>query len=166
MIDGLSTGELALVLAAILAVVAGWTLYVRHRRPVRAPVDPAASPPDGTVPVDSPLVERLYASRDWSAIRPLLTDDFALVGPHGTRAGLDAFRRTNEQMASAYEDLHATVELIVADLEHPSVLYVRDHSRGRARKKGPDLDVTAWTRVVVASDGTHIRELGPSTVVG
>jgi hypothetical protein len=169
-IDGLTTGEIAITLAAILAVVAAWTLYVRRRltdrgrRSLAGMADPEATPPERAVPVDSALVERLYALQDWDEIRALLTDDFVLRGPNGTQAGLEELRRTNELMAGAYEELHATVEAVLADLEHPSVLYVRDHSRGRAQK-GPDLDITAWTRVVVAANGTRIRELGPTSVI-
>jgi hypothetical protein len=169
-IDGLSTGDIAITLAAILAVVAAWTLYVRRRMPGRVRralagmADPEATPPAGAVPVDSALVQRLYALEDWDQIRGLLTDDFVLRGPNGSSAGLEELRRTNALMAAAYEELHATVETVLADLEHPSVLYVRDHSRGRA-KKGPDLDVTAWTRVVVAASGTRVREIGPTSVI-
>lgn len=150
MIDGLSGGELALVLVAVLAVVTGWRLYLRLRPGAGRRNDPAAAPPETAVPVDSALVELLYAARGWKELRPLLADDFALVGPDGARAGLEAFRR-----AVTGDDRRAAVELILADLAQPTVLFVRARTE----------DERAWTRVVVAPNGTRVRELGPSTVV-
>ena len=125
-----------------------------------------AIPPAGAVEVECELVRRLYATHDWDQTRALLTDDFALIGPGGTRAGIDELRRTNELMAGAYEDLHAEIERIVADPDQPFVLWVRDHSRGRAKGGEPDLDVRAWSRVVLAPDGARVREIGPSSVIG
>lgn len=166
MVDGLTTGELALTLAVLVGVAAAWAVYVR-RRPWRTRAhdeEPAALPPDGAVPVDSALVRRLYAQREWRDIRPLLADDFVLVGRAGARFGVDALRSMNERLDATYEDVQVAVELVLADLERPTVLYVRGHERGRARR-GPDLDVTAWTRIVVAQSGTKVRELGPSSVI-
>jgi hypothetical protein len=124
-----------------------------------------AIPPAGAVPFESEVVRRLYATHDWERTRTLLTDDFALIGPGGTRAGLDELKQTNELMTAAYEDLHAEIETIVADPDQPWVLWVRDHSRGRARGDGPDLDVRAWSRVVLAPGGRQVREIGPSSVI-
>jgi hypothetical protein len=124
-----------------------------------------AIPPAHAVEVECELVRTLYATRDWEATRALLTDDFALIGPGGTRAGIEELRRTNELMAGAYEDLHAEIELIVADPDQPLMLWVRDHSRGRAKDTGEHLDVRAWSRVVLAPDGARVRELGPSSVI-
>ncbi|RKQ93715.1 hypothetical protein C8N24_3586 [Solirubrobacter pauli] len=166
MVDGLTTGELALTLAVLVGVAAVWAAYIR-RRPWRTRAhdeEPAALPPDAAVPVDSALVQRLYAQREWRDIRPLLTDDFVLVGREGARFGADALRDMNDRLGASYDDLHTTVELVLADLERPAVLYVRGRERGRARR-GPDLDVTAWTRIVVAQSGTKVRELGPSSVI-
>ena len=69
-------------------------------------------------------------------------------------------------MAGAYEDLHAEIETIVADPDHPWVLFVRDHSRGRAKDGSGDLDVRAWSRVVLAPGGEQVREIGPTSVIG
>jgi hypothetical protein len=125
-----------------------------------------AIPPAGAVPFECELVRRLYTTREWEATRALLTDDFALIGPNGARAGLEELKRTNELMAGAYEDLQAEIELIVADPDQPWVLYVRDHSRGRAKDGSPDLDVRAWSRVKLAPGGAQVREIGPSSVIG
>ena len=124
-----------------------------------------AIPPASAVEVECELVRRLYSTHEWEQTRTMLTDDFALIGPGGTRAGLDELRRTNELMAGAYEDLHAEIETIVADPDQPFVLWVRDHSRGRAKKTGERLDVRAWSRVVLAPDGARVREIGPSSVI-
>ncbi|MBE2318242.1 nuclear transport factor 2 family protein [Solirubrobacter sp. CPCC 204708] len=124
-----------------------------------------ALPPATAVEVECPLVHRLYTTREWEQTRPMLADDFVLIGPNGGRAGLDALRRTNELMAGAYEDLHAEIETVVSDPAAPRVLYVRDHSRGRAKDSGERLDVRAWSRVVLTEDGTQVRELGPSSVI-
>lgn len=124
-----------------------------------------ALPPASAVEVESELVHRLYSTREWDSTRTMLTDDFALIGPGGARTGLDELRRSNELMSDAYEDLHAEIETIVADPAHPSVLYVRDHSRGRAKDGSSELDVRAWSRVVLAPGGTKVREIGPSSVV-
>ncbi|MDA0182574.1 nuclear transport factor 2 family protein [Solirubrobacter phytolaccae] len=123
-----------------------------------------ALPPATAVEVECELVHRLYTTREWERTRPMLADDFVLVGPTG-RAGLEALRRTNELMADAYEDLQAEIETIVSDPAAPDVLYVRDHSRGRPRDGSPALDVRAWSRVVLTADGTQVRELGPSSVI-
>jgi len=168
MIDGLSAVGLALAAMAVLGAAAAWTFYVSHRQPRRARATDdvsAALPPERAVPVDSALVQQLYRQREWRHIRPLLTDDFVLIGPDGAHAGLDAFRRENVRLQATYEDADSTVEAVLADLERPAVLYVRSRERARARR-GPDLDVTAWTRIVVASSGTQVRELGPSSVIG
>ncbi len=74
-----------------------------------------AIPPAGSVEVECELVRRLYSTREWDATRAMLTDDFALIGSGGSRAGLDELKRTNELMADAYEDLRAEIESIVAD---------------------------------------------------
>jgi hypothetical protein len=124
-----------------------------------------ALPPATAVEVECDLVHRLYATREWDATRTMLADDFALIGADGTRRGIDELRRSNELMASAYEDLRAEIETIVADPARPTVLYVRDHSRGRPKDGSPDLDVRAWSRVVLSPDGTQVRELGPSSVI-
>lgn len=123
-----------------------------------------ALPPATAVEVECELVHRLYTTRDWDTTRALLTDDFVLIGATG-RAGLEALRRSNELMAETYEDLDAQIETIVADPAQPSVLYVRDRSRGRPKDGGPALDVRAWTRAVVTDDGARVRELGPSSVI-
>lgn len=123
-----------------------------------------ALPPATAVEVECDLVHRLYTTREWEKTRAMLADDFVLIGATG-RAGLEALRRTNELMADAYEDLQAEIETVVSDPAAPSVLYVRDHSRGRPKDGGPALDVRAWTRVVVSDDGTQVRELGPSSVI-
>ena len=125
-----------------------------------------AIPPASAVPVECELVRRLYATHDWDRTRALLCDDFALVGPGGARAGLDALKRTNELMTAAYVDLSAEIEAIVADPDQPWVLWVRDHSRGRAKDGSPDLDVRAWSRVVLEPGGERVREIGPSSVIG
>jgi hypothetical protein len=125
-----------------------------------------AIPPAHAVPVECELVRRLYATREWENTRALLTDDFALVSAGGARAGLEALKRTNELMAAAYDELSAEIETIVADPDQPWVLWVRDHSRGRAKGAERDLDVRAWSRVVLASDGAKVREIGPSSVIG
>lgn len=166
MVDGLTTGELALTLAVVVAVVVAWAVYGRHHAVrTRTPAaEPGALPPDGAVPVDSALVHRLYAQREWQDIRPLLADDFVLVGREGARFGANMLRHMNEKLEATYDDLHTTIELVLADLERPAVLYVRGRERGRGRR-GPDLDVTAWTRIVVAQSGTKVRELGPSSVI-
>jgi hypothetical protein len=67
------------------------------------------------VPVESPLLRRLYATREWSETQALLTDDLVWHDERGKR---------------------------------------------------PDIDVIAWTRVVVAPCGTRVRELGPTTIIG
>ena len=69
--------ELLITLAAVVAVCGAWQLYQRHRsHAVRAAMagddDPAARPPETAVPVESELVRRLYATRDWSETRALL----------------------------------------------------------------------------------------------
>ena len=125
-----------------------------------------AIPPANAVPVECELVRRLYATHDWERTRALLTDDFALIGPGGTRAGLEALKRTNELMAATYEHLSAEIETIVADPDQPWVLWVRDRSRGRAKDGSPDLDVRAWSRVALAPGGAQVREIGPSSVIG
>lgn len=123
-----------------------------------------ALPPATAVEVECALVHRLYTTREWDATRAMLADDFVLIGPSG-RAGLEALKRSNELMADAYEDLHAEIETVVSDPAAPTVLYVRDHSRGRPKDGGAPLDVRAWTRVLVTDDGTQVRELGPSSVI-
>jgi hypothetical protein len=125
-----------------------------------------AIPPAGAIEVEIEVVRALYATREWERTRALLTDDFALIGPGGTRAGLDELKRTNELMAEAYEDLHSEIETMVADPDQAFVLYVRDHSRGRAKETGESLDVRAWSRVKLSSDGRKVREIGPSSVIG
>jgi len=125
-----------------------------------------AIPPAGSVEVECELVRRLYSTREWDATRAMLTDDFALIGPGGSRAGLDELKRTNELMADAYEDLRAEIESIVADPDQPLVLYVRDRSRGRAKGSEQDLDVRAWSRVKLSPDLARVAEIGPSSVIG
>ena len=124
-----------------------------------------AIPPASAVEVECELVRRLYATRDWDQTRALLTDDFALIGPGGTRAGIEELRKTNALMADAYEDLQAEIETIVADPDQPLMLWVRDRSRGRAKDTGEDLDVRAWSRVKLAPDLAHVAEIGPSSVI-
>lgn len=124
-----------------------------------------ALPPAGSLEVECELVRRLYSTRVWDVTRTMLTDDFALIGPGGTRAGLDELKRTNELMADAYDDLHAEIETIVADPDQPLVLYVRDRSRGRAKGTERNLDVRAWSRVKLSPDLAQVRELGPSSVI-
>ena len=106
---------------------------------------PAAIPQEGAVPVESPLVRRLYATREWAETQALLTDDF--VGT--TSAGNSVARSTSRAPTSGPRRRSTiwrpTIETIVADLEEPTVLYVLDTTRGRARHRGrPDLDV--WRR--------------------
>jgi len=128
--------------------------------------DPNAIPGAGAVPVESPLVQRLGAAREWSETEALLTEDFVWHDEHGKRRRAKHLKSANQWAEAAFDDLHATVEAIFADLENPTVLYVRDTTRGRARYRGrADLEVTAWTRVVIAPCGTRIRELGPSTII-
>jgi hypothetical protein len=124
-----------------------------------------ALPPASAVEVECELVHRLYATHDWEQTRTMLAADFALIGADGTRRGIDELRRSNELMASTYEDLRAEIETIVADPARPSVLYVRDHARGRPKDGSPELDVRAWARVVLTADGAQVRELGPSSVI-
>jgi hypothetical protein len=125
-----------------------------------------AIPPAHAVPVECELVRRLYVTHEWEHIRPLLADDFAMVNADGARAGIEALKRTNELMAAAYDDLSAEIEAIVADPDQPWVLWVRDRSRGRAKGSGQDLDVRAWTRVLLGDGGANVRQIGPSSVIG
>jgi hypothetical protein len=125
--------------------------------------DPAALPPETAVPVDSALVRRLYATRAWRETEQLLAPDFVMVLPDGRRGGAQALEESTALMESCYVDPRATVEAIYADLEHPSVLYVRDVARMQPLR-GEPFDAQAWTRLVVAPCGTRIRELGPTHV--
>jgi hypothetical protein len=128
---------------------------------------PSALPPQSAIPVESPLVDRLYATRAWSETEALLDDGFVLhVGGKRRRAKhLKNFQQTAE---ASFDDLNATVEEVLADLQEPTVLYVLDTTRGRPRyrhRDEPDLNLKVWTRVVVTPCGTRIRELGPSVVI-
>jgi hypothetical protein len=85
----------------------------------------------------------------------------------GKRRRAKHLKQATRWMEGQLKDLHATIEAILADLAEPTVLYVRDRTRGRTLYRDrPDVDVIAWTRVVVAPCGTRIRELGPTTVIG
>jgi hypothetical protein len=156
-------------LGTALAVCAAWWLYQRRRlhgglrKRMERAADPAAVPPDTAVPVDSALVERLYASRAWSETQQLLAPDFVMVLPDGRRGGAQALEESTALMEACYVDPRATVEAVYADLEHPSVLYVRDVARMQPLR-GEPFDAKAWTRLVVAPCGTRIRELGPTHV--
>ena len=126
-----------------------------------------AIPPEEAVPVESPLLRRLYATREWSETQALLTDDFVWHDERGKRRRAKHLKHATQWAEGQLKDLHATIEAIVADLAEPTVLYVRDRTRGRTRYRDqPDVDVIAWTRVVVAPCGTRIRELGPTTIIG
>jgi hypothetical protein len=125
--------------------------------------DPAALPPETAVPVDSALVQRLYATRTWSETQPLLAADFVMILPNGRRGGAQTLEESTALMESLYVDPRATVEAVFADLEQPSVLYVRDRARLQPLR-GDVFEAKAWTRMVVAPCGTRIRELGPTNV--
>ena len=160
--------ELMITLAAVVAVCGVWQLYQRHRsHPVRdwmgRASDPAALPPETAVPVDSALVQRLYATRTWSETQPLLAPDFVMILPNGRRGGAQTLEESTALMESLYVDPRATVEAVFADLEQPSVLYVRDRARLQPLR-GEVFEAKAWTRMVVAPCGTRIRELGPTNV--
>jgi hypothetical protein len=128
---------------------------------------PDALPPDEAVPVESPLIRRLYATREWSETEALLTDDFVWHDERGKRRRAKHLKYATQWAEGQLEDPHATIEAIVADLSEPTVLYVRDRTRGRTvYRYRPDIDVIAWTRVIVAPCGTRIRELGPTTIIG
>jgi hypothetical protein len=124
-----------------------------------------AFPPAGAVPVESALIERFYAARDWAETEALLADDFVWIDDDTARGAKD-FKSSQQWGLAAYEDIEATIDTIVADLEHPTVLYVRDATRGRARYRDrPDLDVVSWVRIIVTPSGTRIRALGPMTII-
>lgn len=126
---------------------------------------PSALPPDGAVPVESPIIRRLYATQEWADMEALLAEDFVWHAD-GKRRRAKHLKSSNQWAEAAFADLRADVETIVADLEHPTVLFVQDTTRGRARHRDrPDLEVRAWTRVVLAPCGTRVRELGPSAVI-
>ena len=147
--------ELLITLAAVLLVCAAWELYTRQRRMhgLRGgDDDPAARPPETAVPVESELVRRLYATRNWSETRALLSDDCVMVLSNGRRVRASVI--DHRSVASMYEDSDPIVEAVLADLERPTVLYVR----GRA------FAAETWIRLVVTPCGTRIRELGPSSV--
>lgn len=44
-----------------------------------------AFPPAGAVPVESPLIERLFATREWAETEALLADDFVGYDERGKR---------------------------------------------------------------------------------
>ncbi|MDA0169870.1 hypothetical protein OJ998_12305 [Solirubrobacter taibaiensis] len=161
--------ELMISLGAVVALVGAWGLYQTHRgrgglrELMDRASDPAAVPPETAVPVDSDLVRRLYATREWRETEQLLSPDFVLVLPDGRRAGAQALEESTAIMETYYVNPHATVEAIYADFELPSVLYVRDVARMQPLR-GKPFDARAWTRLVVAPCGTRIRELGPTNI--
>jgi hypothetical protein len=162
--------ELMISLAAVVAVCGAWQLYQHRRRESQLRMlmsgthDPAAVPPAAAVPVESALVQRLFATRAWHETRTLLADDFVMVLPDGRRVGEQALELSTAALEDRYENPHATVEGVFADLERPSVLYV--HSAARLRPwRGEAFDTDTWTRLTVAPCGTRIRELGPTSVV-
>ena len=104
-------------------------------------------------------------ARDWAETEALLADDFVWIDDDTPRGAKD-FKSAQQWGLAAYEDIEATIDTIVADLEHPTVLYVRDATRGRARYRDqPDLDVVSWVRIIVTQNGTRIRALGPMTII-
>ena len=126
-----------------------------------------AIPPESAVLVESPLTLRLYATREWPETQALLTEDFVWHDERGKRRRAKHLKQASHWAERQLEDLHATIEAIVADLEQPTVLYVRDRTRGRTPHRDTlDVDVIAWTRIVIAPCGTRIRELGPTIVIG
>jgi hypothetical protein len=88
-----------------------------------------------------------------------------MILPDGRRVGEEMLELSTAELQDRYENPHATVEAVFADLERPSVLYVR--SVGRLQPwRGEGVDTETWTRMTVAQCGTRIRELGPTSVVG
>jgi hypothetical protein len=129
--------------------------------------DSDALPPPAAVPVESPLIERLFATREWVETEALLAEDFAWFDERGKRRRAKHLQSATRWAEAAVENPHATLETIVADLEEPTVLYARGRTRTRALYRAEcDIDTIMWTRVVITSCGTRIRELGPSIVVG
>jgi hypothetical protein len=60
-----------------------------------------AIPPDGAVPVESPLIRRLYATRHWSATEALLTDDFVWHDERGKRRRAKHLKSANQRATRA-----------------------------------------------------------------
>ncbi|MDA0182575.1 nuclear transport factor 2 family protein [Solirubrobacter phytolaccae] len=125
-------------------------------------------PPEHAVPVESPLIERFYAAHDWSVTATMLAPDFVWIDQDGKARKAKHLRSQSQWFEAAYDNAHATLDAVVADLGEPSVLYVRGvtHARARNRFQEPArIDVAVWTRFVITSDGTRIRQIGPSSVI-
>ena len=126
-----------------------------------------ALPPPSAVPVESPLIERLFATREWVETEELVAEDLVWFDDRGTGRRAKHLKCATKWAEASVDNPHATLEAIVADLEEPTVLYARGRSRMRALYRAEcDIDSIAWTRVVITSCGTRIREIGPSIVIG
>jgi selenocysteine lyase/cysteine desulfurase len=69
-----------------------------------------AIPPEGAVPVESPLLRRLYATREWSETQALLTDDFVWHDERGKRRRAKHLKHATQWAERQLKDLHGMIE--------------------------------------------------------
>lgn len=128
-------------------------------------VDPAAGPPLGAAPADSPLIrhlDELGEVQDWDAMKALLSDDFELVmgkRRFGQKVYIRVLKMTRRQLPGE----HTTDEVVVHP-DEPDVLWVRSTSSGKPRF-GPGFVATSWSRFSLTPDGSRVREIADAGVV-
>jgi hypothetical protein len=161
---------LAVFVVGYAAVLVYCKVYVTRRyahlvhRQLQKSVDPTAAAPTGAPTAENELIRRLHAARSWDATVPLLADDFQMVDVRGRRLKRQVFKYSRQMMRRTYPELETEVQELLADPREPGVFHSRERTVGKARR-GPDLDMTAWSRYALTPDGTRVREIACTAVV-
>jgi hypothetical protein len=150
---------------ALVAMLAAPDIYCRlvvpagARKRLLKAVDPAAGPPLGATPVDSPLIDHLdmlSKVKDYDALSSLLSDDFEVVAGR-LRYGAPTYIRWLKAGDRRLPGTRKTDEIVVHPSE-PNVIWVRS-TQSRKPRFGPAHVSTSWTRVTVTEDGSRVREI-------
>lgn len=128
-------------------------------------VDPAAGPPAGATPADSPTLRHfteLATVQDWDALRTLLSRDFEfVVGRY--RFGRKLYIRILKASSRQLPGRTRTDEVVVHP-DEPDVLWVRATTSGKPRF-GPGFVETSWMRVRLTPDRAQLREIADAGVL-
>lgn len=167
-VAGAPAWSLLVVAAALVGAVQVYCSLIVPRgtraRLVKA-VDPTAGPPPGAMPVEAPLLGRLdtlVEAKDWRGLRPLLSDDFAVVvgkRRYDRRVYVNLLKSSVRRVPGEH-----TTEQVVAHPDEPDVLWVRVKASGKPRF-GPGFVSTTWMRFTLTPDGSRLREVADAGVL-
>ena len=131
---GFGLGSTAIIVASLYFTAAyiAPRVYLRYVYPPKAHrvllalVNPLLKAPQG-VPASLPLLERMNAAtraKDWSALRGMLSPDFAWVDGYGKRHGTKTYCCQLQNTPRIYPVYEQETREVLADPYDPNVLYV------------------------------------------